>query len=329
MEDQEVRGTKQPPRASIVVTTRNRRDDLARLLPTALAQTADCEVLVVDDASTDGTSDLVRGRFPEVWLHRSERPLGCIVQRTRAAELARAPVIVSIDDDAVFPSPRTVEQTLADFDHPRIGAVAIPFVDVRPTGEVPLQRPPDNLGRWLAERYIGTAHAVRREVFLGVGGYRASLLHQVEELDFCLRMLAAGFVTRIGRADPLRHLESPMRDFSRLLTLTARNELLNGWHNVPMPYLLVRWAKVTAMCGLLAVRWRDPAALTRGVWLGLRDSYRLRGDRAPVPRRVYRVNHALRIRGPLRLEEVEPRLPPMVLTKSNDAAPACGPAAPA
>jgi glycosyltransferase involved in cell wall biosynthesis len=297
------------PEASVVISTKNRREDLARLLPTVLAQTADCEILVVDDGSADGTAEMVRAEFPEVRLERSEESLGYIVQRTRAARMARATIIVSLDDDALLPSPRTVEQTLDDFDDPRIGAVAIPFVDARPTGDVPLQRAPDAEGRWLTASYIGTAHAVRRDVFLHVGGYRPSLIHQVEELDFCLRMLAAGYVTRIGRADPLLHLESPQRNFARLLTLTARNELLNGWHNVPMPYLPVRWAKVTATCVLLAARWRQPSALARGVWLGLRDSFRSPGTRRPVPRSVYMVNHDIRKRGPLRLEQVASRLP--------------------
>lgn len=301
--------SRERPAVTVVVTTKDRREDLARLLPTVLAQTADCEVLVIDDASTDGTTELVRERFPEVRLERSERSLGCVVQRTRAAQLARGSIMVSLDDDAVLPSPHTVEQTLADFDHPRIGAVAIPFDDVRPPSEVPRQRPPDHDARWLSDTYIGTAHAVRRDVFLEVGGYRASIGHQVEELDFCLRMLARGYVVRTGRADPLRHLESPKRNFARLLTLTARNELLHGWHNVPLPYLPVRWAKVLVTCALLAIRWRQPRALARGVWLGFRDSYRLRSDRRPVPRSVYMVNHDLRKRGPLRLEDVAARLP--------------------
>jgi glycosyltransferase involved in cell wall biosynthesis len=294
---------------TVVVTTKDRREDLARLLPTVLAQTVDCEILVIDDGSSDGTSELVRGSFPGVRLERSDRSLGYIVQRTRAASLAGGRILVSLDDDAVLPSPRTIEQTLADFDHPRIGAVAIPFDDVRATGEVQRQRAPDAEGRWLSDTYVGTAHAVRRDVFLRVGGYRASLGHQVEELDFCLRMLGEGYVVRLGRADPLRHLESPKRNISRLLTLTARNELLNGWHNVPLPYLPVRWAKVLATSAIQAARWREPGALAKGAWEGMRDSYRLRADRRPVARSVYRVNHDLRKRAPLRLEQVDGRLP--------------------
>jgi glycosyltransferase involved in cell wall biosynthesis len=297
------------PPATIVVTTKNRREELERLLPTLFAQSVACEVLVVDDGSTDGTAEMVRAQFPEARLERSERSLGLIVQRTRAAKLATAPVIVSVDDDAVLPSTRTVEQTLADFDHPRIGAVAIPFDDVRPYGELALQRPADGAGRWLSAAYVGTAHAVRREVFLAVGGYRASLMQQVEELDYCLRMLATGYVTRIGRADPLRHLESPKRDRSRVITQTVRNELLHGWHNVPMPYLPVRWAKVTVASVALGARARMPGPAARGLWRGFRDSLRLRADRDPVPRSVYLVDHDIRKRGPLRLEDVESRLP--------------------
>jgi glycosyltransferase involved in cell wall biosynthesis len=297
------------PRATIVVTTKDRRGDLQRLLPTLLAQSAECEVLVVDDGSTDGTADMVRAEFPEVRLERSEQSLGYIVQRTRAAELASAPVIVSVDDDAVLPSTRTVEQTLADFDHPRIGAVAIPFDDVRPDGEFERQRPPDREGRWVTAAYVGTAHAVRRDVFLRVGGYWASLLHQVEELDFGLRMLGEGYVIRIGRADPLRHLESPKRDRARLVTQTVRNEVLHGWRNVPMPYLPVRWAKVAAASVQIGAHWRAPGAAARGLWRGARDSARLRSERDPVARSVYLVHHDIRKRAPLRVEDVESRLP--------------------
>lgn len=75
------------PQATVVVTTRNRCDELARLLPTLVDQTADAEILVVDDGSTDGTPELVRTHFPQVRLERSESPLGYIVQRTRAAQL--------------------------------------------------------------------------------------------------------------------------------------------------------------------------------------------------------------------------------------------------
>ncbi|MFP5380492.1 MAG: hypothetical protein ACLGHP_12245, partial [Vicinamibacteria bacterium] len=43
------------------------------------------------------------------------------------AQLARGRVLVSLDDDAELPSPRTVRQTLAAFDDERIGVVTLPL----------------------------------------------------------------------------------------------------------------------------------------------------------------------------------------------------------
>ena len=120
----------EPMRASVVITTKNRRDELSAAIASALTQSAQPEVLVIDDGSTDGTSDMVRADFPAVRLERSTKSLGLIVQRNRAARLASGEIIFSLDDDAEFSTPGVVEQTLEDFDDPRIGAVAIPHVDM-------------------------------------------------------------------------------------------------------------------------------------------------------------------------------------------------------
>lgn len=45
---------------SIIIPTRNRGEAFKRALNSALAQTVDCEIIVSDHASTDGTEDYVR-----------------------------------------------------------------------------------------------------------------------------------------------------------------------------------------------------------------------------------------------------------------------------
>ena len=119
------------PLATVVITTKNRRDELSHAVRSALSQSILAEVLVIDDGSSDGTAEMVRAEFPLVRLERSESSLGLITQRNRAARLATGEVLFSIDDDAVFASPHTVEQTLREFEHPRVGAVAIPYVEPR------------------------------------------------------------------------------------------------------------------------------------------------------------------------------------------------------
>lgn len=56
------------PRLSVIVVSYNSRADLERLLPALRAQTLAHEVIVVDNASRDGTPELLRQRFPEVRL---------------------------------------------------------------------------------------------------------------------------------------------------------------------------------------------------------------------------------------------------------------------
>ena len=295
------------PSATIAVTTLNRRDELRTLLRTATTQEGDPEILVIDDGSTDGTAEMVLAEFAGVRVERSEHSLGLIVQRNRAAELATGEILFSIDDDAHFTSPTTVLETLGDFDHPRVGAVAMPFVDIR-TSTRTLQVAPDRDGRWITSSYIGTAHALRRDVFLSLDGYRGALGQMVEEPDYCLRMLDAGFATRLGRAPEIVHEESPKRDQERITELGRRNDILHGWHNVPMPYLAARLAKVSLYSMVYPEARRHPRAVARGLARGYRDAWRSRASRAPVARETYRLDHELRKRGPLRLDDIEARL---------------------
>jgi glycosyltransferase involved in cell wall biosynthesis len=292
-----------------MVTTKDRAAELLVAVESALAQTVPVEVLVIDDGSTDGTAEAVAARFPQVRVVRHAESAGYIARRNEGAALASAPVVVSIDDDATFPSRRTVAQTLAEFDDRRVGAVAIPFVDVKYSPAV-RQAAPSGPGVYLTAAYIGTAHALRRDVFLALGGYRPCLFHQGEERDYCVRMLEAGYVTRLGRADPIHHHESPRRDTLRMDLYGRRNDVLFGWHNVPMPEALVHTAG-TALNGLRhGVRVRRPWNMVRGMAMGVRAVPATWGERRPVRREVYRLFRRLWKGGPTPLSAVAAKLPP-------------------
>jgi glycosyltransferase involved in cell wall biosynthesis len=293
--------------ATIVITTKNRLEDLRKAIASAIAQTSRPEVLVIDDGSTDGTAEAVAREFPSVNLHRSEKSLGLIVQRNRGARLANGSIVFSIDDDAIFSSPRVVEQTLREFDNARIGAVAIPFVDVNRSPEIK-QKSPDKNGIYTLYTYIGTAHAVRKDLFLSLGGYREMLIHQGEEEDYCIRMLNAGYVVRCGAADPIHHFESPRRSWTRMDYFGARNKVIYAWNNVPFPFFPMHLAITTFMTSIYA---RHPArCLTRlrGVAAAYGRCLSGQGDRRPVSPSVYRLGRELKRREAVPLQEVELQL---------------------
>ena len=293
--------------ATVVISTKNRKDDLRRALQSCLKQTAAPEILVIDDGSTDGTEAMVRREFPSVRFVREEVSKGYIVRRNQGARLANADVIVSIDDDAEFISPNTVAQTLSEFSDPRIAAVAMPFVNVNDSPDV-RQRAPSANGIFLKESFTGTAHALLRRAFLAVGGYREALFHQGEEEDLCIRLLDAGYFTRLGNADPIHHYESPKRDWRRMDLFGARNKIMFSWSNVPQCYLLPHAAAATANRLLFGFRARRPLNAIHGLMMGYAACARHLGDRRPVRGETYRLFRRLRKAPATRLAEALPHL---------------------
>ncbi|HEX3799015.1 MAG TPA: glycosyltransferase [Verrucomicrobiae bacterium] len=290
--------------ASVVITTKNRREDLCKSIVSALQQTFPLEILVMDDASTDGTAEHVKRHFPQVQVHRSEVSLGYIVQRNRAARLAKSGIIISMDDDAIFSSEFVVGHTLREFDNPRVGAVAIPFVDVN-RGPSIYQCAPQAEKLYAIYSFTGTAHALRRDLFLKLGGYRENLIHQGEEEDYCLRLLDAGFITRCGRSDPILHFESPRRSFKRMDYYGARNKILYAWHNVPWGQLPMHLAGTTFKSAIYT--FKPDRLLTRLCGIGNAYASIFSGQirRRPVNRKSYRASQNLKRNGPQSFDKIE------------------------
>jgi glycosyltransferase involved in cell wall biosynthesis len=305
-----------PIKASIVIPTKNRKDDLRRAVASAVFQRPEPEIIVMDDGSTDGSSELVRSEFPQVKVHRFDQSCGSSVRRNQAVRLATGDIIVSIDDDAEFSTPKVVAQTVAEFDDPRVGAVAIPYIDIK-IGPAILHQPPESSGVWVTSGYAGTAAAWRKDIFLALGGYSELVLHMSEERDFCVRLLDAGFVVKLGRADLIRHYQSPVRPLRWNRMMQRRNDLIHTVCNVPFPEVLPHFMG-TILSGLIfGVRNRYIAETIAGYFLFLRVFKAAIKSRYPVSRRTYHLFRELNHRGFSNLEEIESRLAPLAVDPVN------------
>jgi GT2 family glycosyltransferase len=293
------------PAASIVIVTKDRRNEALRAVESAIAQQPPVEVLLIDDGSSDGTAAAVRDAFPAARVERFESSAGYIVRRNAAAGLTDAPVLVSIDDDAEFASDDVVSRTVTHFEDPLVGAVAMPYVDLLVDDTVH-QAAPNGNRPYATHGFRGTAYAVRRGLFASLGGFREHFFHQAEEPDFCLRLLAAGRVVGLGSTEPIKHHVSPKRDVDRMWFYGCRNDVLFACHNVPFPYLPARIARVAVHSLWLGLGVRRPRLFARGVLAGLRACNR--AERRPVSRRDYRLYHELRKRGAVPLDEIRERL---------------------
>lgn len=288
-------------KATIVITSKNRCDELRVALTSCIIQTADPEILVIDDGSDDGTSDMVKAEFPQVRLITKDRSEGLIARRNLGAELATGDVVFSIDDDAEFSSPHVVEQTLADFDDPRIAVVAIPLIEPNYANRK-MQWPPDSDGTWISYTFKGTAYAARRDLFLKVGGFWADLVHQGEENDLAIRLLDRGYVVRVGRADPIIHYESPKRDLRRMHFYGRRNDLLFAARNVPAKYLPVHMVGTTINGLRYSFKVKQRSSMYSGLAKGWLDSFGADIERSPVSARVYKLYRKLKKQGEIQLD---------------------------
>ena len=292
---------------TVLITTKDRREELKKAIASALTQDGVTEILVFDDGSSDGTSELVRRDFPSVRLECSDRPLGIISARNRAIRMATGSVVITIDDDCVFQSSNTVTVTMSDFSDPVVGAVAIPHINVNQSTAA-RSIPPQSDRVFAVSEFTGCASAVRRDLFLALGGFNTILWRQCEEYDFCTRLLAYGCVTRCGNAAPILHFESANRNNDSINFHGARGHLLYAWCNVPMWALLPHAVASAAMYLGHASRTHHLKSAAKGLASAVSAIVSMRARRHPVATSVYWVIRRLRRRGPLELTALTPSL---------------------
>jgi len=208
---------------SVIIVNWNTRELLRKCLESVVTQQAgSCEVLVADNASTDGSPAMVRAAFPTTDLLESERNLGFAVANNRAAARARGRKLLLLNSDTEC-APGSLAVASAHLDaHPELGALGLGLVN--PDGSVQgscaafptvgkelffafglghvLPRsvgagyrlettPPVRAQR--VDWVTGAALLIQRKTWEAVGPLDESLFMYAEDLEWCLRARDAGF----------------------------------------------------------------------------------------------------------------------------------------
>lgn len=117
------------PTVTVSIPTHNRRDFLSSCLDSVLEQElAELEVIVSDNASTDGTGQLLAA-YDDPRVHHESLPenIGLWRNLTRCLHLGTAPYVTVLpDDDLVLPG-NLVPQIRILEEHPRVGLVHSAF----------------------------------------------------------------------------------------------------------------------------------------------------------------------------------------------------------
>jgi glycosyltransferase involved in cell wall biosynthesis len=292
------------PAATIIFSTHNRGDLLRQAIVAAQKQSVPVRILVMDDASNDGTQQMMEKEFPEIEYHRSSENLGPCYQRNRGIELATTEIVFPLDDDSTLQSPYTIEQTLAEFDDDRVGAVAIPYSNILQSNQIHTQAP-DKRQIYLIHAFVAASHAIRRSVFFKAGKYREVFFYMGEEGDLSIRMLKHGFFVRLGTADPIHHFQPPNRISVTADIYGRQNDILFAYINTPalkLPFYLLG----TTINGILfGIQEKRLGNMLEGIKRGYKLTLTKSGTRDAVPEKCFQLFRRLKHCHFVPLSEVE------------------------
>lgn len=104
------------PLVSILCVTRNRCAHLLRALLSCRQQDyPHLELVIVDNASEDGTVAMIRERFPGAILIRTHKNLGFFPALNLAVANSRGAYLMTVDDDAYFQSSDAISRLVGEF----------------------------------------------------------------------------------------------------------------------------------------------------------------------------------------------------------------------
>ncbi|HKN88323.1 MAG TPA: glycosyltransferase [Nitrospiraceae bacterium] len=229
-------------RITVVVLTYTRVREVSQTVECLLGLPEHPTIIVVDNGSTDGTSDVLARRFPSIRIITLERNVGAAA-RNVGIRAARTPYVALCDDDTWWAAGSLRRAADVFDDHPHV-AVLTARVLVGPEGredptcrrmeQSPLAAESDLPGIPILG-FLAGASMIRRTAFLSVGGFEPRFFLGGEEALVAVDLAAAGWQMVYMRDVIVRHYPSHQRDARARRRLLLRNALWFTWLRRPFP----------------------------------------------------------------------------------------------
>ena len=228
------------PSISVLIPAFEARETLASTLKSVKEQSlAPLEVIVVDDCSTDGTSDLARevGATPLI----NEVNLGPAVSRNIAARKARGEILVFLDADVIIPPGILMDFATTLREMPDVAAVQTLYTPTCPgDNAVTIYQ---NFYYYYSLARLKMTHvavlatwcvAVRKSAFQEMGGFNESIPEPtVEDEELGYALTDAGYRILLAKGLQVTHLARyTLRQFLRRRARMARAQAKSGWRSI-------------------------------------------------------------------------------------------------
>jgi GT2 family glycosyltransferase len=248
---------------SVIIVTYNNAADIRMCLDSLTADDfRGCEILVYDNASSDGTPSIVSAAFPQVKLTLSDENVGFAAGNNNAVAEAIGQYLVFLNPDSIV-AKGWLEPLLKVLENDgTVGAVTpeIAFADppvrvntcgntihfsgityCRRLGEPLSDDEPHEVGA-----VSGAAFVIRRRLFQELGGFPEGYFMYYEDTDLSLKLRLHGWRCMAVPASKIRHAYEPGFS-SRKLFFLERNRYLTMFSRLPGWLLLFMMPSITVM----------------------------------------------------------------------------------
>lgn len=253
-------------KVAVVILNYNGKKFLDEFLPNVIANTNAelADIVVADNASTDGSVDFMRERFPEIRLIENGYNGGFATGYNMALRQIEAEYFVLLNSD-IEVTPRWIEPVIELMDaDPNIAACQpkiLSYYDKRKfeyagasggfvdrygypfcRGRL-FQHLEDDLGQYddVCEVFwaTGACMFVRADLYLKYGGLDDSFFAHMEEIDFCWRMKNLGYSIYCCPQSKVYHIGGGTlpKSSSRKTYLNFRNNLSLIYKNLPSKHV--------------------------------------------------------------------------------------------
>ncbi len=260
------------PKFSILITTKNRKDELAFTLSKInyLIESG-VECMICDDGSTDGTLAFFQAEYPTIKYIQNKKSQGLIYSRNRLMHLVTTEFAISLDDDAHFVTENPLESITKHFDgNPDCGLIALRiFWGLESPKEIV-----SNEENTHVKGFVGCAHVWRMKAWHDISNYPEWFVFYGEEDFAAYQLFKKNWEIHYLPEVLVQHrVDIKARKNENDYRLRLRRSLRSGWylyfmfypwHKIPRRFAYTLWMQIKNK--VLKGDWKATLAIIQAIW---------------------------------------------------------------
>lgn len=302
---------------SVIFPTMNRKEDAIKCINSIKNSTyKPIEIIIVDNCSTDGTSEEIKKMHPDVILIESKVNLGVPIANNQCVKKSKGEFILRLDDDVLLEKHLIEKMVKTLKDDSKIGGVSCLYYYTEKPNICRSSGASFNLftaktrfydrdkeyklEEGLIEReVIGGILLMKRELYDEIGGFAEEYFLSYDDVDLCFKIRKAGYKLVTIKSSMIYHKKGGgliQKESSQRVYFNNRNQIIfmkrhAGWRNLFFfPYLFIVLYPVKSLRFLFKGNIQAVKSLTKGVFDGIFNEkvfvYTKEGKQIPYPKEI-------------------------------------------